>query len=171
MLHLLKRYAAIAIVSSLLFGCSGSDTNTSAKLTLRTGPALTDEALSGMYMSRISDDAASEKFVACLDNFVLKFDEDKEVSNIFAAISNETDTPIQEGNIAYFTEQKAPERYKRLVDQMIEIDSQTENDIFNFDSASTCVLHPEDCTLPAEEANTVRLYWTTIEHGSMGCYE
>ena len=171
MFHLLKRYSAIAIVSSLLLGCSGSDTNTSAKLTLRTGPALTDEALSGMYMSRISDDAASEKFVACLDNFVLKFDEDKEVSNIFAAISNETDTPIQESNIAYFTEQKAPERYKRLVDKMIEIDSQTEDDIFNFDSASTCVLNPEDCTLPAEKANTVRLYWTTIEHGSMGCYE
>jgi len=163
--------SAFIAASALLLGCSASQDDAPAEQKLRSGPALTDAALAGMYMERNSEDPEGAKFVTCLDNFVLKFDQDKEVSTIFAKISEETDTPIQDGNIAYFTDQTAPERYKRLVDNMIKINTQTEGDIFNFDSSSTCVLSPEDCTLPAEDANIVRLYWTTIEHGSMGCFD
>jgi len=162
---------AFIATSAILLGCSASHDEAPTHQKLRPGPALTDAALSGMYMDRNSEDPESAKFVACLDDFLLRFDQDEEVSTIFTEISEETDTPLQEGNIAYFTDQTTSERYKRLVDQMIKIDTQTEGDLFNFDSSSTCVLSPEDCTLPAQDANIVRLYWTTIEHGSMGCFE
>jgi len=178
MSHLPAQFLTLITASGLLLGCSATQTdepqNPSTETTtsvLRVGPALTEAALEGMYMSRTNGSPEGLEFVQCLDKFVLRFDEDTQVSTIFNEISDETDTPVQSGNIAYFTDQAAPERYKRLVDRMIEIDGNTENDIFNFDSSSTCVLSPEDCTLPAEDANAVRLYWTTIEHGSMGCFE
>lgn len=161
---------ALIAAAGLLLGCSAPAGEAAAERGVRAGPALTDAALAGMYMSRASDNPAGVKFVACLDEFVLSFDDDAQVSKIFNEISAETDSPIKGGNIAYFTEQSTPDRFKRLVDQMMEIDRKTEDDIFNFDTSSTCVLSPEDCTLPAQDANTVRLYWATIEHGSLGCY-
>jgi len=171
MSQLPKFFITITTTASLLLGCSAAQTDAPVTTALRSGPALTDTALAGMYMSRTSDDPASVKFVECLDNFVLRFDKDAEVSAIFSDMAAETDTLIQAGNVAYFTDQSSPERYKRLVDRMIKIGSQTENDIFNFDASSACVLSPEACTLPDEDANIVRLYWTTIEHGSIGCFE
>jgi len=168
------RIITLTAAASLLIGCSAAEPEQLKEPvgpTLRSGPALTEAALEGMYMSRTSDDPTSVAFVKCLDNFVLRFDEDADVTQIFTEISAETDSPLQEGNIAYFTDQSAPDRYKRLVDNMIDIDGRIDGDIFNFDSNGTCVLSPEDCPLGAEDANIVRLYWTTVEHGSMGCFE
>lgn len=165
------RALLLLAAAGVLLGCSAPQGEVSADGALRAGPALTDEALAGMYMSRTSDNSDGLKFVACLDNFVMRFDKDAEVSVIFNEISAETDSPVESGNIDYFTDQPAPGRFTRLVDQMIALNEQTEENIFNFDSAGTCVLSPEDCTLPTQEANMVRLYWKTIEHGSMGCYD
>jgi len=176
MSYLPVQFSTFVLAAGLLIGCDASQGHTSpskaeVKQRLRSGPALTEAALAGMYMSRTSDDPEGVKFVACLDKFVLRFDEDAEVSTIFSEMAAETDTAVESGNVAYFTDQSAPGRYKRLVDQMIAIDAKTEGDIFNFDSSSTCVLSPADCSLPIEDASKVRLYWTTIEHGSMSCYE
>jgi len=171
MSHLPVKFFAPAAALALLFGCSAPQSDAPVETTLRAGPALTDTALAGMYMSRDGKTPEGTKFVACLDNFVERFDTDAEVKKIFGEIAAETDSPIELGNVAFFTDLPRPERYKHLVDQMTEIDGRTESDIFNFDSSGTCVVSPEDCTLLAQDANRVRLYWTTIEHGSLGCFE
>ena len=160
----------------LLAGCSQpapehGEAISEAPAPLRAGPALTDAALAGMYMARDGKTEDGTKFVACLDSFVEKFDRDAEVNRIFNEISEETGDPLNLQDVSYFAELPQPERFKQLVDKMSVINAKTENDIFNFDSSSTCVLSPEDCALPAEDATAVRLYWTTIEHGSMSCYE
>lgn len=160
----------------LLAGCSGpaperGEAMSEAPAPLRAGPALTDTALAGMYMSRDGKTEEGTKFVACLDDFVEKFDSDTEVKRIFGEISEETGNPVNLKDVTYFAAIPQPERYKRLVDKMSVINEKTKNDIFNFDSSSTCVLSPEDCNLPADDATAVRLYWTTIEHGSMSCFE
>ena len=158
---------ALLSSASMLIGCGGE----APADALRSGPALTETALAGMYMSRTKGDAESLKFVACLDDFTARFDDNGEVETIFGEISVETDTAVNPAHISYFTDQIKPERFKRLVNAMTEIDLKADGDLFNFDSSSTCVLSPEDCTLPETDAKTVRMYWRTIEHGSMGCYE
>jgi len=165
------RLGAFLAASALLVACEPPQNSDPAKRLLRSGPALTETALAGMYMSRAGDSAEGKAFVACLDKFVLRFDDDSQVTTIFTEISAETETPLNRVHIGYFTDQNQAERFKRLVDQMSKIDEKTETDIFNFDSSSTCVLEPEDCTLSDNDAKTVRIYWQTIEHGSLDCYE
>jgi len=177
MSQLNAKFVTLFAIAGLLLGCSASEQVDSLKspqieaAPLRAGPALTDAALAGMYMSRDGKTPEGTKFVACLDNFVEGFDTDADVKRIFGEIAAETDSPIELGNVAYFTDQALPERYKRLVDRMIALNAKTDGDIFNFDSSSACMLSPEDCSLATQDANIVRLYWSTIEHGSQGCYE
>ena len=138
---------------------------------LRAGPAWTDEALSGLNVSRDLDEEPDVvEYVKCLDKYALGFDDDAFVMDVFTEIAEDNGVAKNQTHINYFISQKQPERLKRLIDTVTEIDEKTAAKVFHYSYSEHCQDNSKsDCTLSEADQEILDLYMNVVIYGNNSC--